>query len=559
VTDEQGQFAFRDLVLGRTEPLRRTIFPLDVIVTAKGHALAWLYLPCPDALPVRFTLPAEASLQGRLVDPQGNAIAGALVQVLQIAHLDQGMRPRFDCPGYVDLQYLQIPMETKTGADGSFRLPGLPRETRATLRFSADRFLLKELYAATTDRPQPNVVVDKDSGAPQPVHTGRFTVRLEPGHRIHGRVVFEDTGQPVRGAGVAFLISPPQQTADSHGAFFLNHLPAGKCHFGVYPPDGTDYLGVQAQVDVPADKWEIEHTVRLPRGARVAGRVVDEEAGTGIAGAPVQYWPVRDQAKSLPYPWTTQTQTDGTFRLAVPSGKGRLVLVGVVPGYLTHDYAGSLSDVDSRWVREIDATRNRPITDVRFTLSRGRVVTGWVLAPDGKPVKAEITSQDHLPSNGYRDLNGSTDAEGKFTLSGLKSKQTYELVFTNRQRKLAAKVVAAPSEDRKPAALEIQLKPMAAVRGRVVDENHHPIPRALARLRRWQGTHGEETGDVVRTDAAGQFTFDTLVPDASYSVEATAEGYSSGRDPSSYSPPFTAQPGRKNALADLQLQRLPAR
>jgi protocatechuate 3,4-dioxygenase beta subunit len=157
------------------------------------------------------------------------------------------------------------------------------------------------------------------------------------------------------------------------------------------------------------------------------------------------------------------------------------------------------------------------------------------------------------------DLNWSTDAEGKFTLGGLKPTQEYELIFTNRQHKWAARFLASISTDEKPLALEIHLQPMVPVVGRVVDENGNPIPRALARLRRWQGNHGEVTGDVARTDAAGRFVFDTLMPKALYSVEVTAEGYSSGRQISLSSPQFTAAPGSTHELADLQLHRVPAR
>jgi protocatechuate 3,4-dioxygenase beta subunit len=563
-TDGNGGFSFQNIVLYKVDALRKTVFPFDLIVMAKGRGLAWQHLPCPETSPARITLPAEASLGGRLVDPKGNPVEGARVQVLQIAQLDQGMNPPLDSAGFVDLQSLQVPLATKTDANGRFRLGGLPREIRATLRCSADRFLLKEIYAATTKRPQPNVEQGRPSGrrgsaVPQPVHTGRFTLRLEPGHRLHGRVVFGDTGQPVAGAGVAFLATPPQQTADSHGRFFLNHLPAGRCSFGVYPPRRTDYLGVQSQVDIPADKWEVEHTVRLPRGAVVAGQVVDEATSTGIADVQVQYLPRPDKAKDLPYSWTTRSQTDGTFRFAVPPGIGKLVIVGPVPGYLTEDRAASLLELDGRWVREVEAAKNRPLTGVRFTLSRGRVVTGRVQAPDGRSVRAEIASSHIITANSHLDLNWSTDAQGKFTLSGLKPKQDYELVFTNRHRKLAAKVLVPASEDRKPLVLEVKSRPMVAVAGRVVDENGNPIARAVARLRRWQEGSGEVTGAVTRTDAAGKFVFDTLVPDAEYSVEVSADGYSAGRQISAFSPQFTAQQGSRHELADLQLYRLPTK
>src|SRR5439155_17280135 len=88
-SDAEGRFAFREAALPPTHFLRRDSFPLDVVVTASGHALAWRHLDAFAAeKPLTIVLAAEAQVQGRLIDRAGKSAAKVAVRISEIARLD---------------------------------------------------------------------------------------------------------------------------------------------------------------------------------------------------------------------------------------------------------------------------------------------------------------------------------------------------------------------------------------------------------------------------------------------------------------------------------------
>jgi hypothetical protein len=155
-TDDQGRFAFDGVPLPPPEGTwRDSSYPLDVIVRAEGYALAWQALTSPPGGPVPFRLAAEGRVQGRLVDRDGKPVAGAAVRVREIAAVEHGYQAPLDSPGYVDLQWADVPLTATSDAGGRFTLGGLPRNRRAALVISAAPFLTQEVLVATTAAPQP--------------------------------------------------------------------------------------------------------------------------------------------------------------------------------------------------------------------------------------------------------------------------------------------------------------------------------------------------------------------------------------------------------------------
>jgi RNA polymerase sigma factor (sigma-70 family) len=118
-TDEQGGFAFADAMLPPPDTMRRQGFPLDVIVLAKGHGLGWRHIEVPPGRAVRLALPAEAQLEGRVVDGNGKAVAGIAVKVREIADLDYEIRPALGSRGYLDLQWSELALSATSDARGA--------------------------------------------------------------------------------------------------------------------------------------------------------------------------------------------------------------------------------------------------------------------------------------------------------------------------------------------------------------------------------------------------------------------------------------------------------
>src|SRR5262249_24306365 len=89
-TDADGRFAFKDVAVGTPGNSRTTSFPLDIVVAAPGHALAWKHWLGPGALqPLQFVLAKESMLRGHVTDSEGGPVKSARVQVVQVARVDQ--------------------------------------------------------------------------------------------------------------------------------------------------------------------------------------------------------------------------------------------------------------------------------------------------------------------------------------------------------------------------------------------------------------------------------------------------------------------------------------
>jgi RNA polymerase sigma factor (sigma-70 family) len=556
-TDTDGRCSFKDVPVDEPEHSRGTSFPFDIVVAAQGHALAWKHWLEPGAAqPMRFVLPTEKLLRGRVTGPDGKPVRAAHVQVVQIARVDQLEPPDSTHADCVYLHHTALRPVAETDADGSFAVPGLPSDVRVTLRVSHDHFVLREVYAATTEQQLPDVMSNPRSGvhsdkSPQPILTGDVTIRLEAAGRLVGRVVYADTGKPAPRAGVGLYHWPAEYTANDEGRFAIGGLPPGKHHFRIYPPKDSEYLGVSNSIVVAAGNESVRD-FKLPRGVPVNGRVLDEETGKGVAEVGIVYIgektaPTDQQLLTL----GVQTGPDGRFRMAVPPGKGELFITSVPQNYaeIEVETGRSMTEAGPCFRRAVDVATGKEIPDVEFQVSQGVRINGRVLDPAGKPAAgATIETTQWMSANSARHLSRLSDTNGTFLFGGLRE-QEFDLSVRDRQRKLAARILATPHKG-KPKQLEVQLRPMVKVTGCVRDDDGNPIADALLRLWSWDGKHGTATPYIAHTDAQGLFAMDVLVPGAMYGVQVGAKGHCGV-----YSREFAFKPGDTHTLADLTLKK----
>jgi 5-hydroxyisourate hydrolase-like protein (transthyretin family) len=477
------------------------------------------------------------------------------VQVVQIARLDQLDPPNSTHPACVYLHHTPNRPVAETDDDGSFAIAGLPSDVRVTLRVSHDRFILREVFAASTDQQSLTVLGDPRSAvhsdhSPQPVLTGDVVISLESAGRLVGRVIYADTGKPVPRAGVGLFFWPPEYAADDEGRFAVAGLPPRKHYFRFYPPKDSEYLGVASMIEIAAGK-EIMRDFKLSRGESVTGRVLNEETGKGVAGVRITY--LGEQAKQSD--WQSigidaETGPDGRFHMALPPGKGELFVTGVPPAYAGIDVqtGRSITEAGPRFRRTVEVTTGKTVSNVECQLTQGVRIIGRVLDPTGKPAAGvTIETTQYVGTNGARPLACLTDTNGRFVFGGL-DEQEFELMVRDRKRKLAARIAVTPRKD-KPERLEVQLRSMVKVNGRVRDEDGNPVANGLLQLRYYR-RYGTATRDVARTDAHGIFTMDVLVPDAKYYLDMSAKAHANGS-----SPEFVVKPGETHTLADLTLKK----
>ncbi|HEV3023870.1 MAG TPA: M56 family metallopeptidase, partial [Pirellulales bacterium] len=340
-TDAKGRFEFKNVRRPESRSGRDSVFPLDIIALSPGRGLAWKHIAALPTPALELHLPDEQKVAGQLVDRGGRPVADVRVRVREIAGLAEPLHPSLDSARYVDLESSDVSLVAATDTDGRFALRGLPADVRATVVVDDDRYVRRETYVATTDEPQPDLVEWPTSRIAEPrvvpVHLWYSKIRAERAYRVHGRVLFADTGMPVVGAGWNDppTISPPHGITGAGGGFTLQGLAPGKVPLHITPPAGSHYLGVASTLELSGDDYEIEHTVQLPRGEMVRGRVLDAKNGKGIEGATIWHLQERGPLQNpRPFAQKVRSAADGNFAIAVLPGKGELVVTGPVPGYI---------------------------------------------------------------------------------------------------------------------------------------------------------------------------------------------------------------------------------
>ncbi len=304
------------------------------------------------------------------------------------------------------------PPPATTDAAGRFRLLGLAADAPATFEIADQRFA-RQAFAFHAE----GIAARKAQQVLRP----STTVTLHPAQALVFHLVHADDGQPVAGARVNIQSSGGRRSAytgevagartDGQGRARVVPWPGDRFLIRVYPAEGEPYLPALLNVDWP--KGAAQHAVeaKLQRGVIVRGRLIEDPAGTPVAGGWVVYYQTRrGNPRPLRLPSIEAVSgPDGTFALVVPSGPGHLLVQGPSADYLHvatsfsemgvgirpsfHMYPDAHAILD---VKDGDATRS-----VELRLRRGVTVTGRVVAPDGQPVAAAFAfGRSYVPYRG---------------------------------------------------------------------------------------------------------------------------------------------------------------
>lgn len=282
-----------------------------------------------------------------------------------------------------------------------------------------------------------------------------------------------------------------------------------------------------------ADAKQVEAEVPLPRGEIVAGTVVAQETGKPIPGVRVCYESEADRRRPGPLiARSGLSDEQGRFRLAVPSGKGKLVFLGP---WDDEDPASkprmpSLPEwaPDPRPVKPLNVVEKQAVPEIRFGLRCSLVVDGRVLDPEGKPVAgAEVRRLDALGRR-RTPIEARTDLSGRFTLSESPTADSQlDLLIVHRERKLKARLSIPGPFGEKPGSTipwRIELNPAGTVSGRVT-EGANPaagVPVYLFEHVKTENMEGHTVLDVVRTDQDGRFTFSVVEIGKEHRLDLTA-------------------------------------
>lgn len=420
-SDQEGRFVLRGLVPGMW----------TLLAEAAGFGTLEVDREVPDAEPLTMALEGEGrTLSGQVTTPPYRPQAGAQVVL-----------------GGAGLRW---PRHATSDSHGMFSFSGL----------GLGRFVMRATSGSLVSPPA-NLVIDEETKQLAPVR-----LPLSLGGFVEGRTR-DDQGRDLPGVSIDVLTIPSDDLpstcqSDEQGRFSVGPLRPGR--YQIFARlEGHVLLDAHEPVLGPGARAVL--TVRMARGARVFGQVLDQD-GAPLAGVPVSVVGLvdgRDEVMVLPGALPTAAEAallppgsvarQGSIRSALTDAQGRFVLSGLTPGRSRLD----VSPVDRL------PLRREPLLlapgDERdmgaLEVLTGVVLSGRVSGPDGLGL-ANVQVEARALGKGSPPIRVTSDSQGQFALrvpSG-------HYAVTAQSRGQSPQTIPMVRALGHPEALEFRLSPL---------------------------------------------------------------------------------------------------
>ncbi|HLN29932.1 MAG TPA: sigma-70 family RNA polymerase sigma factor [Gemmataceae bacterium] len=523
-TDAAGRFLFNDVL---AEPMKispSNIYqnPWNLVVMARGYGVSWHSFQSRSEQDVTIRLQPEAYVHGQLLDDKGKPAVGVRVQVSQIdSQIDPERRSRVASRERLMLYWSRVPLVASTDERGQFAMGGLPRQYHIGLSTGDPRFLSKWLNCATIDNAEIERLNRSESVGPEDkLRPDSFTARLHQSATINGEVLCADTGKPAVGAHIRQGIYGT--FADQQGRYSLKRNDTEKHYMYVTPPEGSDYLSATCELTIAPSAPNRQKNYTLERGSVITGQLRENETGEPLRVPFVNIHYYCEGVKQ--YYGDCMTEADGSYRMVVGAGKGKLSTIDTIPGFVPCELFDD--SVGEGVVLPFEIKAGETLTGRDLCFSRGMSVQGRVLDTKGQPVPGAV----------FKGITKqlSSKADGSFTLTGLLPDQKSHFLVIHAQRGLGAKITIEPAKVAKPMTLDVKLQPTQTALVRVLDEQKRPVANAEVwldaqiKMRETQNGFSYRSLPVwspLHSDADGRIVLPPLVVDGSYSLYVSAHGF----------------------------------
>jgi protocatechuate 3,4-dioxygenase beta subunit len=479
---------------------------------------------------VRITLAPEAVVNGSVRSANGNPVAGALVEVLGATRATASYDGFLRQPGDLNFSLSELSFDSQVNAAGWFSLRNLPKDYRILVACRWHGYARQSFIVDTGDSGVASQI--QNTNAIQQVTTVKrspLDIELLPASFVTVKVLDHD-GQPVK-AGNIEVISPERYFAgrgpvgaDGVARIALTKPRAKEFHYGSDPLDPK--LETATITEVSADETA-EVVIKLRRPRWLSVRVVDADSGKPVVGAYIRYVAAAgaESGHSLGV-----SGGDGSLRLPVAAGKGRLHFGLPVHGYLAQVPTATNDRHDRNTAVEINIPETGEIEPVEMRLARGLVVRGIVLDEAGQPLaQARVRGE-----TGFLKFSARTDERGKFELAGLSPFSEARLIVAHPSGAAQETIAGEPEHDwgkTRKVDVELKTKKGVTLTGRVLKDGQ-PESGVRVRLHRNSPANPNQfyVFDEQLTDADGRYAFVGLSPGDRYNIELETDDGSTAPD-----------------------------
>ncbi len=502
VTDDRGRYVLETSVSDLRKPRATAAWYRQGVgeIGDRGEAPAIALMPA-------------AALSGRVIDREGDPIAGVKIEV-------QPLPPSERFPSAA-LPADESSGRSRTSQEGEFQVTGLAAGLGYRLTLQAEGFSPR--------------LVEVESLEPFELRAGLELV-LDWGRLAFGRIVDEDD-RPVVGAEIGLRKSegaPDEQAyfTDATGRFEIQDLAAGRYDLEVRGSGFAHARVPGLRVPENGDRFDFGTLVLIP-GATIEGRVSDS-SGQAVAGARVL---VETGSASFPVGGSGPTTTDS---------QGRFVVADLLPGQPV------ALEVSREGYSSVSIESVRPPTDqpLSIVLSAAGYLLGKVVDHRGQPISgATVEARPDLRelATGPRrsPVPVRSEADGTYLVTDVEPGMFQVTVSAEGYQQQARAGIEIESGEE--LELDFELKAGAIVEGTVTTADGEPVVQASIQITpRREGFFGQGTAASGQTDSEGFYR----VTDAATGSAMIAVYHGNGRQ---LTQAVEVQPGRN--VVDLDLER----